>query len=555
MIEHTTRRVIAVHAGTTIATVLDQVRAAQGAPIVIALDALATLFASPDHFRALDRVRDARPADIVFAVDDPHRTGLALAFGYRAQPLASVTTQREPTRPVVTRIGAGTRAIASAMPADTHRPAAVVKTHPGGMPDSARTAQSPPVAPDEEAPAPYHRTHRALHRRWSVRAAAVLIVLAVLIGGVAPLVVMRVHTATIDLYPAEEPFTRTVPFAVSADTPDGKAVPDPNILPAHPFNTTVTREMDVPATGTKNVPDGTATGAMTLRSRADGALTIKAGATIKGPKDVSYVVQSDVVVPGLDFGKGQLGEATAKVRADTPGPAGNLAAGYTVRYTENITVISGEISGGTEKPVTVVSNEDIGRARQTLEDTIQRAALADVNAKLPPGVTPLNDFLTKQAPTVTASPAAGTEAASVRVRMSVPVQIPVFDNSAFQALVEGRVASAVAEINQAGGGRKEVVPNTVTATAPVQLGVDGRQVRFQTEVHGTLRAAITTEDAARIGRTVAGKTAADAQATVRAEPGVGRFTLTYGPAWLPADLRERMPKRASNIAVRIMASG
>ncbi len=549
MLEHGTRRVIAVHAGTNLTDVLEQVRAAKGAPVAIALDPLARLFATPDHFRALaqvavgeskesgsrgerthpptSRLPDFPTHDIVFAVDDPHRTGLALAFGYRVQPLASVSTQREPTRPVVTRIGAGTRALAAEPPLPPRMDAA-------------------PTMPTQR---PRERPQRK--RRWLWTVGALVVAAVLLVSAATPVVVMRVHRATIDLYPAEEPFARTVPFAVTADT---AASPDASTLVAHPFSTTITREMDAPATGSKTVPDGTAAGSVTLRSRADGAITVKAGTALHGPKDVSYIVQTDVVVPGLDFGKGQLGEATAKVRADAPGSVGNLPAGYTARYTDNITFITGEITGGTDKQVTVVSDDNIARARQVLEEKIRTGALADVNASLPPGVTPLNDFLTKQAPTVTATPPAGTEAASVHVRMAVLMQVPVYDNAAFQKLIRNRVAEAVAEINASGGGKKEVMPDSVTNAPPTQLGVEGKQIRFQTDVRGTLRAVIAPEDAVRIGRGLAGKTDAEAKVAVRAEPGIGRFTIAYGPPWLPASLRDRMPKRASNISVRIMAT-
>src|SRR5215467_8222916 len=107
MLEHGTRRVVAAHAGSNIEAVLEQVRAAKSVPVVIALDALSIVFATPEHFRMLDGVRAGTAGSVTFAVDDPHRTGLALAFGYRVQPLSSVTTQREPTHPVVTRMAVG----------------------------------------------------------------------------------------------------------------------------------------------------------------------------------------------------------------------------------------------------------------------------------------------------------------------------------------------------------------------------------------------------------------------------------------------------------------
>jgi hypothetical protein len=474
----------------------------------------------------LDGVHPVTADSVTFAIDDPHRTGLALAFGYRVQPLSFVTTQREPTHPVVTRIGAGTRSISGPLP------------------------NPPPVAVASVTDRVPHRRTRA-RRRWLWGTCLALVALLLLAGAV-PLVVLRVHRATIDLYPAEEPFSRVVPFAVSADATPST---DPGTLMAHPYATTVVRETDVSTTGTKTVPDGTASGAMTLRSRADGAQTIKAGTALRGPGDVSYIVQADVVVPALDFGKGQLGEATAKVRASAAGSAGNLPAGYTARFTDNITCISGDISGGTDKQVSVVTDDDINRARQNLEEQIRRSALSDINATLPAGVTPLNDFLTKQPPTVISTPAVGQEATSVHVRMSVPVQIPVYDNTAFQDLVRNRVSATVAATNQAGGGKNDVLQNTVTTGPPTQLGIEGKQIRFQTEVHGIERAKISTDDATRIGRTVAGVGAGGVDTALRAEPEVGRYVITYGPSWLPARLRDRMPRHAANIAVRIMATG
>jgi hypothetical protein len=155
---------------------------------------------------------------------------------------------------------------------------------------------------------------------------------------------------------------------------------------------------------------------------------------------------------------------------------------------------------------------------------------------------------------VTVAPQVGTEGANVHVRMSVPVQIPVYDNSAFKALVRDRIAGTVAAVNQSGGGAKEVVPNSIASAPPVQLGIEGKVVHFQTEVHGTLRAVITGQDATRIGRIVAAKATRDARLTIAADPGIGRFAITNGPSWLPTQIRDRMPQRASNISVRIMAA-
>ena len=533
MIEHETQRVIVARATSTLDEVLDQVRAAGTQPVVIALDPVnrATLFATPDHFRALDAARpdDATARDVTIMVDDAHRTALALAFGYAVRPLGAASTPSAPTRPVVTRIGAGTRVFTAPVAAVT-------------VPEKRQVSDVAPALPA--------RRRRAAGAAGIVaRVGAVCAALAALLAASIVALALQVHRATIDLYPAEETFTRAMPFAVSV-----AATSDPNALPTRPFETTMVREMDAPATGKKMIPDETASGPVTLRSRADGALTIRAGTTIRAGNDVSYILQSDVTVPGLDFGRGQLGEATGRVRASVAGPAGNLPAGATAKVTENITYIMGAVTGGTEKQVPVITEEDVTRARAQLENEARERALAEVNAQIPPGVTPLNDFLQREAPVVTVTPPVGTQSERVRVRLAVPVRVPVYDNRAFDALVQARRAGALAEIERIGGGAKVVVAGSVTTRPPTSLGVQGAQVNYEVLVTGTLRTVITPEDATRIGRTVAGTSPAAVARVLSAEPGVGRFQVTDGPSWLPAPLRERTPYQPGNIAVRIVAA-
>src|SRR5438309_1552078 len=90
MVEHATDRVIHVTARATLDEVLDQLRDAQPGSVLLALDPLSMLFATPDHFRALDAVRLAHGLSVTLVVNDPQRTGLALAFGYRVTPRANV---------------------------------------------------------------------------------------------------------------------------------------------------------------------------------------------------------------------------------------------------------------------------------------------------------------------------------------------------------------------------------------------------------------------------------------------------------------------------------
>jgi hypothetical protein len=518
MVEHATERVIAVTPRSTLDSVLDQLRDLPPGPVIIALAPLSLLFSTPDQFRALDGVRIARSLAVTIAVDDPHRTGLALAFGYRVRP-----REAPQTRP------------------DLARQSAPPTISPNGTYGLAERV----VEEDDAADFAETEQRNAPRLRSSVLKVGLIIALIVVAIGGGVLLVGRVHTAEVVISPAEQSFSRVVPFAVSVAPTD-----DPNTMQTTTFSTTIAREGDAPATGKTTVPDGTATGTMTFRSRADGATTIKAGTTVKGPHDVGYTLVADVVVPGLDFVRGQLGEASGKVRATQPGPSGNLAAGYSARYTDNVTYISGDIVGGTEKQVPVVTDDDIAGVRATLESDLRMHVLSEVNAALSTGTTALNDYLTLGTPTITAQPASGTQADGVHVRVALAAQVPVYRNADFDALVDRRLGDIARE---AGEGERAILPATVVKEKPVFVDVQGPLVRYFATVTGKTRSVITDTDLQHLRERLAGKDDGSASRLLTGTPMIDHAQITYGPSWLPKPLRTRMPRQSSHIAVRVNA--
>jgi len=526
MVEHATDRVIRVTQHATLERVLDQLRDGPSGSVTLRLDPLSVIFATPDHFRALDAVRIARRLSITLEVADAHRTGLALAFGYRVRP-PSHNPERD-TAPVNdVQFGPPNRTNAIRVAA----------------PRAAPPVASPPVDETEYVRLPRRqRRARPLVILSAMRFG--LLGLCVLICGIIgfTVVVLRVHTADVVLQPKEESFSRVVPFAVSV-TPTN----DPNTLQTTLFETPITRDGDAPATGKTSVPDSTAAGSMTFRSRADGATTLKAGTTLKGPRDVSYLLESDVVVPGLNFVKGQLGEASGKVHATQPGSAGNLAAGFSARYTDNVTYISGDITGGTEKQVAVVTEQDIAGLRAQLERDLRMHALTEANAALPSGATALNDYLTLRPPAATAQPPAGTQADSVHVRLTITAQVPVYKDTDFDALIDRRLSAVAQDVGVTDGGARRVLPETVVKSKPVFVDVQGSLVRYFASVTGTTRAVVTDADLSRMRAALAGRDARGAEQVLSGEPALGGHTIRYGPSWLPKMLRERMPRNASHI--------
>lgn len=530
MVEHATQRTIAITARTTLDGLLDQLRDLPPGSVTLALDPLSLLFATPDHFRALDAVRIARHLRVTFLVADPHRTGLALAFGYRV---------RSP----------GHDSIAPPTP-QIERPHASPRTTDGLWVerDGANGEEVSAAAAIADS-APYEVRHTGRRRGWLLIASFALVIVFLVVGIGGSFTIQRVHTAAITLYPAEENFSRSVPFTVST-----APTSDPNAILTTVFETTLTREGDGSSTGKTTVPDGTAGGSVTFRSRADGAVTVKAGTTFKGQRDVSYVVQADVVVPGIDFLKGKLGEATGKVRATVPGPVGNLAAGLSAAYTDNVTFILGELTGGTEKQVPVITEDDITGVRSRLEADIRMRALNEVNTALPAGTTALNDYLTFRPVTVVSQPLVGTQTDAVHVRVSVPVQVPVYKNADFDALVERRLNDAVQEASRNASGPRRVLPETVEKSKPVFVEVQGSLVRYIATVSGRTRAIINDADIARIQRSLMGKDAPTATILLQSDTSLERFDVRYEPSWLPNRWLYRMPSDSKHIRIHLVST-
>ncbi|MCA1669002.1 MAG: baseplate J/gp47 family protein [Thermomicrobia bacterium] len=512
----------------TLDRVLDQLRDGPPGSVTLLLDPLSVLFATPDHFRALDAVRVSRRLSVTIEVADAHRTGLALAFGYRVRaPGDYPARDTAPVNDIQYGPPNRTGAVPVQVGAVGSRQSAVARSQHPSHQEVARNT---------------HTTRKASAVLRRLRVALLVVGVALCTVVAAGVIVWNVQTADVSVQPMEQSFSQVVPFAVSVAPTN-----DPNTLQTTPFETTLTREGDAPATGSTNVPDGVASGLMTFRSRADGATTIKAGTALKGPHDLSYLTQSDIVVPGLDFVRGKLGEVTAKVQAAQPGPVGNLAAGFSARFTDNVTYISGDITGGTEKQVAVVTDSDIASVRARLESDLRMRALTEVNALLPAGATALNDYLTLGTPTTSAQPAVGAQAESVHVHITIAARLPVYNTADFDALVDRRLSEAVRAAGTTDGGAREVLPTSVVKSKPTFVDVQGPLVRYFATVTGKTRAIVSDADLARLRGSLVGKDARGAEQLLAGDPKLSGHSIHYGPAWLPKIVRDRMPHRSSQI--------
>ena len=133
-----------------------------------------------------------------------------------------------------------------------------------------------------------------------------------------------------------------------------------------------TLSVEFEATGEKEVGER-ATGTMTItRDRASRqSSTIPAGTGFSSG-DYTFVTTESVVVPrsDIDFEASRIenGSASVDVRATEIGPSYNLNARSYESSIDGFSARGSDMTGGSKKTVTVVSQSDIDRAAQQLED-------------------------------------------------------------------------------------------------------------------------------------------------------------------------------------------
>jgi hypothetical protein len=124
-------------------------------------------------------------------------------------------------------------------------------------------------------------------------------------------------------------------------------------------------------TGKKLVPDKTATGQLEMGSR--NTVTLPAGTVVARVGTVEYRLTRTVTIPGFDVISGRGGTALAAVTASVPGSGGNARLGASLLESfgyPGVAVRGGNVTGGTDREVQVVTEQDLEKLRAELDASL-----------------------------------------------------------------------------------------------------------------------------------------------------------------------------------------
>lgn len=395
----------------------------------------------------------------------------------------------------------------------------------------------PPSDEMEGAPLPNARPGRG--RRIAVWATAIVAPLVVL-GLVAGILVYVLPTATVTLVPKEQ--------RIAADLTYGLASPgssyDLTIQPT-PISSTSTFDKQIPTTGSRTEPDGTAGGTELLTNPNLQPVTVPAQTQLLAANGLTYVTTKDVTVPAADpYGTGLFGGANVPIAATKPGPDYNTGIGTIVGQLQSGIYYTNKaaIGGGTIKKIAVVSQADVDALTKAAKDALNAKAQPDFNKKidpkdkLVPGSTKTGD------PQLQFSHKVGDDATNISVHGTLEVSGQVFDPNGLADRAKDAVGKKlVAET----GSDNILVGNTMTIGSPTPANPDG--TAYTVHAEATERAVISDQERSDLTSQLVGKSVKEANQIIGSLSNVASYTIKVSPNWLGG----RTPEMTSHIKVNV----
>lgn len=513
-------RTISVAPGQTMSEVLHALKIGAGDDLVIEIPADASVLLTANEFRALSIAAERDDVEVSIYTDDPLRRQLAKLFGVPLvneipEPIPYVAPELEP----------------------------LAETEPY-EPDGTAGFDEEELAPEVESVA-------AVRESGGAGRAVVT-----LLGGLAALVLMVAlgigiywfffSSMTVDLHLTRQKVASTLAYqVVQPGAAAGAAGSNGIVIQGEPVQFTLSRTLSVPATGQTVIPDKAASGEVTLRNPTDAAISIQKGTEFEGFDGVTYQFADDVDVPAA--ANGRPGEVTATVSSPSGGEAGNADVGMLTGRLPNGVYYSnrmGEISGGTQRMVTTVSQDDIDRLRTEIDkELLALATTTEIDKGLllvPSTVQPVGNegAATATGDSYVFSQQVGAEANEVNVVATVMFAGTAYDPT---ALTQAAIPQLEGEVVDG----QTLDPDSVRVNTPAETANANGVISLLATVAGDAIPTLDESTKKALADQLAGKSRSEVDRILAGLGYADGATVRFSPSWLP----KRVPSSAGRITI------
>ncbi|MGH7196706.1 MAG: hypothetical protein ACREGJ_02990 [Candidatus Saccharimonadales bacterium] len=285
------------------------------------------------------------------------------------------------------------------------------------------------------------------------------------------------------------------------------------------FDATGSKEIGNKAGGTMNLNNGDSSDPVTVPAGTQ--FTAKTG----GQK---FTSNSAVTVPGAKVVGGSIkpGTASVAVTAAALGPEYNLAPqSYTVHHASGVTASGEQMSGGTRETVTVVSQEDVDKAKQQLAQVNVEEAKKELKKQITGDYIIIEESFTADQNQPAVSPNVGEQAKRAKVTVETVFTLVAIARAEAREILTATVNEALKDKpDQQSYGTGE---NSITFQS------------FQKLENGAFSAQMVTTgyigpkiDTKQLSQQLAGKRYGEIQAIVNEIPGVDKVDIKFSPFWV-----------------------
>lgn len=316
-----------------------------------------------------------------------------------------------------------------------------------------------------------------------------------------------------------------------------------NVLPAERAQVEKTEESTIPATGEKNIGQK-ATGTMNLENciNEEGDKIVPAGTRFSAGS-VTYETTEQATLPEASFISGNCrtsergDDKTVGVVALEPGESSNVGSQSYNSAISGINAVGSAMSGGTTEIVTVISQEDVDRARQQSAGTSKAQALAELKSQLvDQDVTAIEESLSESEPRVDIAPAVGAEASEVTVKTTINFSLIGVAESDIAALLDKTIQESLTDQD------KNIRDNGLSDVKyTLSDRPDESRHIFAIETIGSVGPEFNESE---LKESIAGKKRGDIEKQIEAIDGVREVSVSYSPAWITTT-----PKSADKIEI------
>lgn len=303
---------------------------------------------------------------------------------------------------------------------------------------------------------------------------------------------------------------------------------------------------DFGATGKKDV--GTkASGAVRLSNSGDSdPVTVSAGTVLTSTSGATYATNASVTVPGarLSGGKVVPGTASVNITATANGANYNGATGAMTGAQSGIgATITTSPSGGTDKTISIVSQDDFNKAKEQLEVQANNESAKlkeEVSKQFTPDIVVIQESFKAGIANATSVPAVDQEAANAKMSGEATYRMVGIKRSDLKAIYDAYTKSQIDK-----------------ATQKIYKSGEGKTAFAQfTEVEGgfTTKAQATAQVGPNINeqllaQSMTGKRAGEIQEMIQRVQGVDNVDVRFSPFWVT-----KAPKDTKKIDIKFVVN-